>query len=112
MAAAKYRHLIIIEQVTEAADGRGELTATWSTWPGAASGVWAEIKPFVPGRANADFLAHGKTVAIDTRISIAYIPGVTGKMRVNHSGRIYTIDQVINAEERNKELNLMCVEHS
>ena len=103
MQAGKRAHYIIIQQVSESADARGEMTQTWSEYANA----WAEIKPV---RGREYFQAHAENVAADTRIILPYLPGITSKMRVKFKSRIYDIETVINIDERNRELNLMCVE--
>lgn len=103
MKAGERRHYIIIEQVSESADARNEMTQTWSEYANA----WAEIKPV---RGREYFQAHAENVAADTRIILPYIAGITSKMRVRFGSRIYDIETVINIDERNRELNLMCVE--
>lgn len=103
MKAGDRRHPILIEQVAETKDARGELTQTWAAFASA----WAEVKPV---RGREYFQAHAENGAADTRIILRYIPGVTRQMRVNHGGRIYDIADVLNIDERNVELNLMCLE--
>jgi SPP1 family predicted phage head-tail adaptor len=105
MRAGKRRHYIAIEQISQARDARGELTETWSTFASA----WAAIEPV---RGREYFLAHAENGAADTRISLPYVAGVTRSMRVNHDGRLYDIQHVLNIDERNRELNLMCLERT
>jgi len=105
MQAGQRRHYISIEQVAESQDARGELTKTWTEYANA----WSEIKPV---RGREYFQAHAENVAADTRIILPYLSGITSKMRVRFGSRIYDIETVINIDERNRELNLMCVEHT
>jgi SPP1 family predicted phage head-tail adaptor len=47
---------------------------------------------------------------VSHRVTLRFIPGVTAKMRVNYGGRLLLIEAALNIEERNRELQLMCLE--
>ena len=103
MQAGKRVHYIMIQQASESADARGEMSQTWTEY----ANSWAEIKPV---RGREYFQAHTENVAADTRIILPYLAGITNKMRIKFGTRIFDIETVINIDERNRELNLMCVE--
>ena len=44
------------------------------------------------------------------RVRFRYVAGVTAKMRVLYGARIFNVLSVINPEERNREIVLMCKE--
>lgn len=103
MQAGRLRHQISIQIKTTVSDGMGGFTATW----GDETTVWAEIDP-PKGR---EFFASGQTQSeITTRIRIRYLSGVTPAKRVRFKSRYFDINSVVNPDERNRELILMCVE--
>ncbi len=106
MRAGRLHQRVTIEQVTgEARDGRGELTPTWGAF---ASNLPAAV---VPLRGREFFEAHQENRELTHKIILRYLSGVTAKMRVNYGGRYFDIvSPPINVDEKNRELNLMCVE--
>ena len=103
MRAGKLRHSITVEQVSEVRDARGETTKTWSTFLTSRAGIY-------PLRGKEFFAAHQDNAEINTKIVLRYQPGITAEMRVLANGNYYDIQAVINVEERNRELNLMCMD--
>jgi SPP1 family predicted phage head-tail adaptor len=99
----KLRHRITIEQVTETQDTDGSALESWSTY----ATVQASIEP-ISGREY--FTAQSTQADVTHRISLRYVSGITPKMRVNFSSRIFDILSVINVNECNRELQLMCRE--
>jgi SPP1 family predicted phage head-tail adaptor len=76
---------------------------TWSTFATAQ----ASIEP-ISGR---EYIAAQSTQAdVSHRIRLRYLSGITPKLRVNYSSRIFDILSVININECNRELQLMCRE--
>jgi SPP1 family predicted phage head-tail adaptor len=99
----KLRHRITIERVTETRDTDGSVIETWSTYVT----VQASIEP-ISGR---EYFAAQSTQADAThRISLRYLSGIVPKMRVKFGSRIFDILSIINVDERNRELQLMCRE--
>lgn len=103
MRVGKLRRRIIIQQAIESANAYGELVQTWITF----ANVWAAVEPL---RGREFFAAQEQQARATTRIRIRYLAGVTPKMRVLFDSRIYLINAVINPEERNAEMQLMCEE--
>jgi SPP1 family predicted phage head-tail adaptor len=99
----KLRHRITIEQVIETQDADGSMIETWTTFAMAQ----ASIEP-ISGREY--FAAQSTQADVTHRIRLRYLSGVTPKMRVNYNSRIFDILSVININERNRELQLMCRE--
>jgi SPP1 family predicted phage head-tail adaptor len=99
----RLRHRIIIEQATETQDADGSVIETWSIYATA----WASIEPL----SGREYIAAQSTQAdVTHRIRLRYLSGVTPKMHVNYSSRIFNILSVININEQNRELQLMCKE--
>lgn len=95
-------HKINIQQAVEAQNEYGEPMVTWATFK---SSVWASIKPL---RGREYWAAQQVQAEIDTEIGIRYVAGVTFKMRILNGTDEYYIRSIINPEERDKELLLMC----
>ena len=103
MKIGKLRHRIAIEQVAEIQDSDGSVIETWSAF----ADVQASIEP-ISGREY--FAAQTTQAEVTHRFSLRYVSGVTPKMRVKYGSRIFDILSVINVNERNRELQLMCRE--
>jgi len=103
MNIGKLRHRITIQEYAASRDSFGAQVQTWAD----KATVFASIAP-VSGKEY--FAAQQINSEITTKITIRYLPGITPKMRVLFNGRIFEILAVLNHEERNIELNLMCKE--
>lgn len=103
MQAGRLRHQVVIQATSRVSDGMGGWTENWID----QTTVYAEIDP-PKGR---EFFASGQTQSeITTRVRIRYLSGVTPAKRVKFGSRFFDISSVINPDERNRELILMCVE--
>lgn len=102
MSAGRYRHLITIQQRSTAISG-GAQSDTWSTFVTS----WADVQP-ITGREP---LVGRQEIATAThRVTMRYRGGVTASMRVLYRGRLLNIAAVLNINERDRELELLCVE--
>jgi SPP1 family predicted phage head-tail adaptor len=99
----KLRHPITIEQVAETQDPDGSVIETWSTYANAQAA-------FEPISGREYFAAQTTQADVTHRISLRYVSGVVPKMRVKYGTRTFDILSVINTNERNRELQLMCRE--
>lgn len=103
MKIGKLRHLIIIEESIPSRDSFGAEVSEWIQF----AKVWADVSP-VSGREFASFKQIN--AEITTKITIRYIAGITTEMRILFGDRVFEIDSVINPEEKNISLLLMCKE--
>jgi SPP1 family predicted phage head-tail adaptor len=104
MRAGKLRHRISIERSIETQDSSyNEPLLQWVLF----AEVSASITPL-----NGRELIRAKQVEleVDTEITIRYLDGLSPKMRIIYRGRIFEILSIINTEERNRELRLLCSE--
>lgn len=107
MKAGDLRHRITIQAPPEpedvSQDNYGQEKPGWSRF----AIVNAAIEP-LSGREfwNAQQIQATQV----TRIRIRYLAGVTERMRVVWGERKFNIQSIINMDERNIELQLMCVE--
>lgn len=99
-----YRHKIVIQKYVEIADKYG--TPIGADWQDVMT-VWASIEP-LRGREYVE--AQNTKAELTTRIRMRYRPGITPGMRVVYQGRTFDIQSVINVNEQNYHLELMCIE--
>lgn len=108
MRLGPLRHRVKIQQRTESPSATtGALTPTWAdiTDPD----MWAAIEP-LKGREYHE--ARARNSEVDTRIRTRHRTGINAKMRVAFGSRTFDIQSVINVDERNRELHLMCKEYT
>ena len=103
MRAGKLRHRITIEQNTPTRDALGAEVDSWSSF----AVRWAAVEP-LGGREFWD--ARRVNAERRVRFRLRYVVGVTPEMRVSFDGRVFDIQAVIDVEERNRELQLVCEE--
>lgn len=101
--AGKLRFPATVEEVTETKNSYGESTVSWST----RSHTRASIRP-LNGREYFDQAKAESEVS--HKVVIRYEDGITTKMRINYSNRIFDIQSILNVDERNRQLTLMCLE--
>ena len=104
MKAGDLRHYCSIQTPTTAADDFGlSGTVSWSVF----GYVWAAIWPVsAKERVSAD-----KVEMVAThRIRIRYLSGILPKMRVMFGSRTFEIVSIVNFEERNIFIDLLCNE--
>lgn len=101
--AGQLRHRVAVQNATEVRNTHGEPIRTWAT----AVTVWAAIDPI-----NGRELLLAKQVASETthRIRMRYHAEVTSASRLLYGSRTFQIDSVLNRDERNAEMELLCHE--
>ena len=103
MKIGRLRHRIVIEESIAGRDSFGAEVCEWIQF----AKVWADVSP-VSGRELASFKQIN--AEITAKITIRYLAGVTTEMRILFRDRIFEIDSVINPEEKNIYLLLVCKE--
>lgn len=104
--AGRLRHRVTIQQLVAASPQQtasGQPDESWSTY----LTVWAAVEP-LNGREL--YAAQEHHAEVTTRIRMRHRSGVTAKMRVTYGGMTYDIKAIVNPEERNRELQLLCAE--
>jgi SPP1 family predicted phage head-tail adaptor len=104
MSAGLRDKKVQIQRQGSTQDAAGQLSDMWTT----QATVWASIKP-VSGREY--FNASGERAEVTHTIGILYGPTVAPRDRIVYGSRMFDIKSVINVDERNRELLLMCTEH-
>lgn len=105
--AARLRNKVIIQSYTDTIDASGGPITTWSNFITRYASV-------VPLNGNEYFTAQQLNVDINVRIRLRYdnqAATITEKHRVLWGTRTYDILTVINRQELNKEIILMCQEN-
>lgn len=103
MRSGQRSHYITIQQSTSAPDGYGGQVKTWVDY----LSVWAAIRPLNGKELIAASATQNETTHT---ITFPYITGVTAAHRITYNGRYFNILNVINVEERNRELQCLCSE--
>jgi SPP1 family predicted phage head-tail adaptor len=101
MRIGRLRHRITIQQPSTAQNTYGEPGTTWSD----LATVWGSIEPL---RGREYFAAQEIQAEVTTRIVIRHRADVSPTMRVNYGSDTYLIESVINPDNRDRELQLMC----
>ena len=111
----RLRHRVTIQEPVETQNSYGEPEIRWQN---VSTGVWAAIEPL---RGREYFAAKQINAEVEARISVRWRPDINPKMKVVHGPLCvckctatdeYLIDSVINVEEKNREIQLMCTRPS
>jgi SPP1 family predicted phage head-tail adaptor len=97
------RHRITLQRAVESPDSLGAMVETWQN----LANVWASVEPL---SAREQFNLHSTYTEATHKVTIYYLAGVTAKCRVLFGTRTFNIESVVNPEERNEDLNLICSE--
>lgn len=103
MQIAKLRHRIVLQEHISSRDSFGAELKTWSD----KSKVWASIEPL---SGKEYFAVQQVNAEVNTKITIRYRTGIKPTMRVLFEGRVFEILSILNTEEKNIQLVLMCKE--
>lgn len=97
------RHRVSVQTLSEARAADGGVTESWST----THLAYADIQPI---RGREFFNAEAVNSDVTHKVTIRYRAGITPKMRLLFGTRELHITSVINVNERNDCLELMCKE--
>jgi SPP1 family predicted phage head-tail adaptor len=101
--AGKYRHIIVIQKRNSTQNKYGESTEAWVDFIKVRAGIY-------PLSGREFFSADAVNSEVSHKVHLRYVPGITPDMRINFNGRFFRIISVINFQELNKELQLLCKE--
>ncbi len=105
-AIGALRHHLTIEAERPVADTGGGQGDPWAN-PLTVAAVWGRVEPL---SGNERLRALQLEDSVSHRVTIRYRDGVTARMRVVFGNRVFNIRAVINPEERNRFLELLCEE--
>jgi SPP1 family predicted phage head-tail adaptor len=95
-------HSVTIQRQVETQNAYGEPEVAWAN---VAQKIRCQIQPL---KGREYFAAKQINAAIEARVIMRYREDITAKMRLMHGTNEYYIDTIINVDERNRELQLMC----
>ena len=106
MRPGTLRHRVQLQSVSETPATSGEMTQTWSTF----ATVWANVTP----TGMSELVRGDKVVAARSmQVTIRYssdVAELSPKDRIRYGDRVLQIESVLNVEERNEELTILCSE--
>lgn len=105
MRIGKLRRRITIRCATLTQNSIGEMVQSWADF---ARNVPAQI---VPANGKEAIQAAQVNAQQQVIVCIRYLPGVSPQMRIIYGTRTFEINSVMNKEERNREMEIVCVEH-
>ena len=97
------RHRITFQKERKVPDGHHGHTSLWDN----VATVWAKVDP-VSGREY--YYSHQLKNAISHKITIRYRDDITEELRVVFEERIMKIESLINLEEKERFMELRCIE--
>lgn len=103
MKIGELRHRVTLQRKEIAEDALKQQSEVWMD----IATVWAAIEP-LSGREY--FAARQENADVSVKVVIRYLPGITAETRVVFDGGVFDVLSVINPEERNISLVLMCKE--
>jgi SPP1 family predicted phage head-tail adaptor len=106
MQSGSLKHTISIQEITEGRSGAGAVTETWANVVGLET-LRASIWP-IKGIEKLESLKLEHEIS--HRVRIRYRSGVTSKMRIKFGARYLDIISPINLDEKNKVLEMICME--
>ncbi len=102
MRAGTLRHKVTLQKPVDTQNTYGEPESRWQT---VSSNIWASVSPL---RGREYLTAQQLASEIESRIVMRYRLDVTAKMKILKGTDEYLIESIINPDERNRELELMC----
>ena len=94
---------IILQAPTKVPDGMGGMTVIWVI----VDTVWAAIWPV---SATERIQSAQSVMTISHRIRIRYRANVKASWRIKFGDRYFSINSIVNPNERNEMLDVMCKE--
>jgi SPP1 family predicted phage head-tail adaptor len=107
MLAGRLRKRITIQQPTVVRGASGEAQESWSTF----ATVWARVAPYEQRNRTVEGLQAASITNTQLHVvTLRYLPGLTTAMRVLFGTRILQVTEIVNLEERNREMHVLCIE--
>jgi SPP1 family predicted phage head-tail adaptor len=99
----KLNKRIELQAPTSVSDGMGGYTTTYATDSSAWAAIW-------PTSAKEQIVANAPSMIVTHRIRIRYHSTIDGSWRVKYGTRYFSIVSIVNYEEANRWLDLLCKE--
>jgi len=101
--SGKYRHRIQLEKPTTIKNSSGEPIKTWQI----VGNRWAGVNPM---RSRERFAAQQVNEELTDKVFMRFDSKIDSTYRIIFRNRTLNIDSIINVEERNRELEIICKE--
>lgn len=102
MNIGKMRHRITFQRPAENKDVLGGYTGEWVDM----TTTWAQITPI----SGKEYFSQVRETTVSHKIYCRYRAGITPRLRIKFQDRTFRIISVINWDERNEGLTIMCEE--
>jgi len=103
MTIGELNKRIIIQYPTIAKDALGSMVTTWNE----VATVWAAIWPV---SASEQVRNNATSMVITTKIRVRYRSVLKASWRVKYGNRYFSIEGIVNPNESNEWLDLLCKE--
>lgn len=101
MRAGRLRNRLVLQSQVETRGAAGGVSISWNT----EATVWGAIEPLTA----KEFTAIEQTQnEVKVRIVMRYYAGMDESWRVVNGGRAYAIESIINENDRDRMLTLLC----
>ena len=97
------RHYLTVEVPKRVSDGMGGTAVTWT----AKANVWAAIWPV---SSNERIQADKPNLSVSHKIRFPFLKDFKGEWRLRKRSRIFSVVSIINVQEMDEELELLCKE--
>lgn len=98
-----YRHIVVFQKMSSLQDSYGENDDDWIDVLKTRAGIY-------PISGREFFAAETVNSEVSHKVHTRYVKGITPDMRVKFGDRFFKIVSVINFQEKNVELQLLCKE--
>ena len=104
MRVGELRHRVSIQTQVETSDGMGGSVISWSdVYNDVPAAIW-------PLSANERLDSMKLELQTTHKIRIRYLSGLTADNRIVFGSRTFNIISIINADERNRQLDILATE--
>lgn len=103
--ASNFRHRVTFQEAQKTPDGYKGSTIEWIF----IAEVWASVEPVSAGER---FFSQQIKSEVTHKVRIRYRTGLNEAMRVLHRDRVFSIESIIDIEERQEFLEIRCIEES
>lgn len=103
MRAGRLRRLMTLQTSTKAVAVGGKRTITWSD----VAELWIGIKPLSGNELQS---ARATDAKVTHELTARYRSGVRPEHRLKFGQRIFNIKSVLDVDERNRTMKLICAE--
>lgn len=99
----EFRHIITFQEMEERKNSFGEMTKVWGDRFSTRAGIY-------PLSGKEFFAADKENSEITHKINIRYRTDINNNMRIIFEGRAFSIESIINFQERNILIQIMAKE--